>query len=367
MASIPCVIYLFELPYSTNDGQTKIVREGDNGVAYSWNSRDQKWDKIGEVVDGPEDNVNRAVLDGITRTLLLISGFSRRIFRFLIAKQVVEFILQNSGQKDFALDTSYRDPYTGSSAYIPGETSNLSGVLKKPTFKHIPKKGMLFFEVAQFDGILKKISEFNNSLLSEVGQNSVSLTELDLSRLAAIVKILKDTSHYHSTTFGRYRHCFIVIDILRMVVLHPDGASSLAKHIEDGNDMLLETFKKATEEPALPGNLLTITRLMTKYLQESIFSSMILDALSCCCSSSNKNVNLSYSTLVLNYAVLLIEKRDQEGQAQVLSAALEMLEGLVKSIAIDFDVRSIAKGAKASKEVKIAEVGADIELLINAA
>lgn len=28
-------------------------------------------------------------------------------------QQVVEFILQNSGQKDFALDTSYRDPYTG--------------------------------------------------------------------------------------------------------------------------------------------------------------------------------------------------------------------------------------------------------------
>lgn len=27
---------------------------------------------------------------------------------------------------------------------------------------------MLFFEVAQFDGILKKISEFSNSLLSEV-------------------------------------------------------------------------------------------------------------------------------------------------------------------------------------------------------
>lgn len=45
----------------------------------------------------------------------------------------------------------------------------------------------------------------------------------------------------------------------------------------------------------------------------------------------------------------------------------QMLEGLVKSIAIDFDVRTIAKGAKASEEVKIAEVGADIELLINAA
>lgn len=28
-------------------------------------------------------------------------------------QQVVEFILQSSGKKDFALDTSYRDPYTG--------------------------------------------------------------------------------------------------------------------------------------------------------------------------------------------------------------------------------------------------------------
>lgn len=30
----------------TSDGQTKIVREGDNGVAYAWNKREQKWDKV---------------------------------------------------------------------------------------------------------------------------------------------------------------------------------------------------------------------------------------------------------------------------------------------------------------------------------
>lgn len=40
-----------------------------------------------------------------------------------------------------------------------------------------------------------------------------------------------------------------------------------------------------------------------------------------------------------------------------------MLEGLVKKIALDFDVGNIARVAKASKETKIAEVGADIELL----
>lgn len=40
-----------------------------------------------------------------------------------------------------------------------------------------------------------------------------------------------------------------------------------------------------------------------------------------------------------------------------------MLEGLVKKLAMDFDVGNIAKAAKASKEAKIAEIGADIELL----
>ena len=28
-------------------------------------------------------------------------------------QQIVEFILQNSGQKDFTLDSSFRDPFTG--------------------------------------------------------------------------------------------------------------------------------------------------------------------------------------------------------------------------------------------------------------
>lgn len=40
-----------------------------------------------------------------------------------------------------------------------------------------------------------------------------------------------------------------------------------------------------------------------------------------------------------------------------------MLEGSVKKIALDFDVESIAKAAKVSKDAKVAEVGADIELL----
>lgn len=40
------------------------------------------------------------------------------------------------------------------------------------------------------------------------------------------------------------------------------------------------------------------------------------------------------------------------------------MEGVVRRIALDLDVENIAKAAKAAKDSKMAEVGADIELII---
>lgn len=414
----------------TSDGQTKIVREGDNGVAYSWNMREQKWDKIGEVVDGPDDSMKRSVLDGVQYDYVFDVDIGdgepirklpynrsdnpydtadkwllKENLPLSYRQQIVEFILQNTGQKDFNIDPTFRDPYTGSSAYVPGQPSYASGIAAKPTFKHIPKRGMLVFDAAQFDGILKKFSEFNNTLLADSEKKDLSLTEPEISRLGAIVKILKDTSHYHTSRFADVdialllkllkswpvAMIFPVIDMLRMTVLHPDGATVLLRHVEV-NDVVMEMIMKATTDPALPANLLTSIRAVTNFFKNSSYYSWlqkhrsdILDAFSSCLASPNKNLQLAYSTLILNYAVLLIEKKDEEGQSHVLSAALEiaeqetleidsrfralvaigslMLEGLVKKLAMDFDVGNIAKAAKASKEAKIAEIGADIELL----
>ncbi|BAT90899.1 hypothetical protein LR48_Vigan08g169600 [Vigna angularis] len=414
----------------TTDGQTKIVREGDNGVAYGWNKREQKWDKIGEVVDGPEES-NRQLFDGIQYDYVFDVDigdgmpirklpYNRSDNPYDVAdkwllkenlplsfrEQVVQFILQNTGQNNVTFDASFRDPYTGSHAYVPGQPSHLSDISAKPTFKHIPKKGMLVFDAAQFDGILKKIIEFNNALQSDQEKQNLSLTELNVSRLGAIVKILKDTSHYHSSKFADsdidlllnllrswpIAMIFPVIDMIRMIVLHPDGAILLNKHFEAENDIVVEVIKKVTVSPTVPANLLTSIRAVTNLFRNSCYynwlqkhRSEILDAFSSCSSSPNKNLQLSYSTLLLNYAVLLIESNDQEGQSQVLSAALElaedenvevdskfralvavgslMLKGLVRKIALDFDVLNIAKAAKGSKDAKIAEVGSDIELL----
>ncbi|CAA0807585.1 transducin family protein / WD-40 repeat family protein [Striga hermonthica] len=210
----------------SSDGQTKIVREGDNGVAYSWNMREQKWDKIGEVVDGPDDNMSRPLLDGIQYDYVFDVDigdgepvrklpYNRSENPYDVAdkwllnqnlplsyrQQIVEFIMQNTGQKDFTPDPMFRDPYTGASAYVPGAPSALPGLFDKTNMFSL-QKGMLVFDVAQFDGILKKISEFSSVLLSDPEKAHLSMNEVDVSRLNAIVKILKDTSHYHSTTFS---------------------------------------------------------------------------------------------------------------------------------------------------------------------
>ncbi|KAK9108785.1 hypothetical protein Sjap_016845 [Stephania japonica] len=412
------------------DGQTKVVREGDNGFAYAWNLREQKWDKIGEVVDGPEDTMNRPILNGVQYDYVFDVDigdgepirklpYNRSDNPYAVAdkwllkenlplsyrQQIVEFIMQNSGQQNFTLDTSFRDPFTGANAYVPGQASQASGVPAKPLFKHVPKKGMLLFDVAQFDGILRKVAEFNNSLLSNLKQAHLALTEIELERMKAVVKILKDTSHYHSSKFSDadmvlllkplkswpIEMIFPVIDVLRMMVLHPDGANLLLKHNEDGNDSLMEMILRVTTAPVLNPNLLTSIRAVTNLFKHPCFCqwlqrsrSQILDVFSGC-SFSNKNLQLSYSTLLLNYSVLLIEKQDLEGQSQILSATLEIAEeetwdvdsrfrslvaigslmhqGLVKRTAMDFDVQTIAKAAKTSKEARIAEVGEDIELL----
>ncbi|ONM51171.1 transducin family protein / WD-40 repeat family protein [Zea mays] len=415
-----------------SDGQTLIVREGDNGVAYSWNSAELKWDKIGEVVDGPGEAAQGQVHDGVRYDFVFNVDigdgepirklpYNRSDDPYTVAdkwllkenlpltyrQQVVEFILQNSGQNNFVPDPSFRDPYTGANAYVPGQPSSSSnGNTPEPIFKHIPKSGMLSFETAQFDGILKKVAEFNSKLSSDSEQKQLSLSETEMSRLPAIVNVLKETSFYHTSKLADAdmtllvkilkswppQMMFPVIDFLRMFVLHPDGASLLLKTIETGNDILLETFRKAVASPVQPANLLTVLKAVTNLFGNSCLHQWlrthcaeIIDSVSNCKSSFSKNAHLAYATLLLNYAVLSIESKEEQSQAQILSAALEiaeddtqdfdskyralvaigslMLKGLVKSLALDLDVKSVASSAKSSMDQKIAEVGGDIESL----
>ncbi|KAL3652448.1 hypothetical protein CASFOL_002129 [Castilleja foliolosa] len=116
-------------------------------------------------------------------------------------QQVVQFILQNSGQRDFLRDPMFRDPYTGASAYIPGAPSRMPSLLLFLFLSFLIKDKitkiigfMLVFDVAQFDGIL----------LPDPDKSYLSLNEGDVS----------------------------ILDVMRMFVLNPDGKGKLLQHVK---------------------------------------------------------------------------------------------------------------------------------------
>ncbi|CAM6084680.1 unnamed protein product [Calypogeia fissa] len=426
----------------TKDGQTKIIREGDSGVAYSWNKNEFKWDKIGEVVDGPDDSVQKKTLNGVaydyvfdvdigdgepTRKLPYNKGQNpydvadqwllSEELPLVYRQQVVEFILQNTGQQQQSIpqfDPTFSDPYTGSNAYVPGQQqfsvapqANASIDSKLHTLKHLPKKGSLLFDTAQYDGIFKKLLEFNEVLAVDEANQQLALSEGELMRLQAILTTLKDTSHYHASTFAEVdfnilskvllawpmQYIFPALDLLRMLLLHPQAAEHFAKEINSGKDTIIDAVRRAHTAPVIAANQLTSCRVAVNSFQHSSLRNWtikhrveVLDMFANSCNSSNKNVRLAFATLVLNYSVLEVELKDQEGQIQALSAALELAGpqetdadvrfralvalgtlihgGQIKAIALDLDVGVIVDAALKSSTPKIMEVGKDIEFLL---
>lgn len=139
------------------DGQTKIVREGGGGMAYSWSAARQEWEKVGEVVAGPDAEDTMAVggkqlhgrtwdfvfdvdiADGEpTKKLAVDRGEDpyHAADRFLeqenlpttYREQIANFIVTNSHGAVTMSDVPMNvDPFTGGGAYVPGGAPSSRG------------------------------------------------------------------------------------------------------------------------------------------------------------------------------------------------------------------------------------------------
>jgi len=135
----------------SRDGQTKVIREGAVGVAYSWSAATGSWERVGEVVGAQgggagEVGVAGRTYEGVEYDYVfdveLEDGNSRKLpynrgqnpydaadmwlerngLPAVYRQQVVEFILQNA-QGTAAVPNPMggnADPYTGGGAYVPG-------------------------------------------------------------------------------------------------------------------------------------------------------------------------------------------------------------------------------------------------------
>lgn len=425
------------------DGQHKVIREGDAGIAYSWNAKEYNWEKIGEVVDGPTDPLASRTINGMVYDHVFDVdigdgvpprklSYNRGENPYDVAEkwleeqdlppgykeQVVQFIVQNTGQSAPALHNTIYDPYTGGQAYVPPAqgsarsvpTKPASPVAQPPAFVHIPKKGYLLFDTAQFDGILKKLQEFNATIAANEESATLSLSELEMIRMEAILATLKDISHYKSSVFadadifllqkvlGTWPRAYLfpVLDLSRMMLLHPQAARRLGEMASSSKDkdFLLESLRRAGEKPAIVQNHLTGLRMAVNTFRHAALwpwinehREEILDLFADCRESANKNVRLAWATLLLNCSVLMVETADEEGQIQVLSAALEVvtpndsqvdvqfralqsigtlvLRGCVKAMALDLDIHSVIGSAEQSKAPEISGICRELRVLLS--
>ncbi|GBG59102.1 hypothetical protein CBR_g24445 [Chara braunii] len=390
------------------DGQTRIVREGGVGIAYTWSEKEYKWEKIGEVVDGPSDALEKRTLNGVRYDFVFDVDigdgaplrklpYNRGQNPYDVAdnwlmeqelppayrEQVVEFIVTNTGERIEPVDLSVPDPFTGGGAYVPtqsqmqgsvagsraairtsvdpsinadpftgggsgssvaAQNSHTSTATGQTSLKHVPKRGYLYFDSAQFDGIQKKLYEFNGILAGDSALAAHAMDSAEKERLQILIRTLQDTSRYHASTFAHAdlvllkkllawppAYLFPVLDVLRMLALHSQGATMLAEETGKAKDFLLEGIVSVSTPPVVAANLLTGARMLTNCFRYASLRSWVeqhrsevLDSLAICCASSNKNVRLAFSTLLLNFAVLLCEAKDENGQIQCLSASIEL-------------------------------------------
>jgi len=122
---------------------------------------------------------------------------------------------------------------------------------------------------------------------------------------------------------------FPVLDILRMIVLHPSGASKFAT---EGNQILPKLLDIGFKSQPLPANQLLILRLIGNMFRwESLQpilklnDEQILGIIANCVHSDNKNIRITFSTILLNFSALFLQDKFQEGKIQIISILAEVL------------------------------------------
>ncbi|XP_034146766.1 phospholipase A-2-activating protein [Esox lucius] len=153
------------------DGQTRLIKEGQNVEAYQWSVADSRWVKIGDVVGGSNQQTSKKVnyegkeYDFVFTIDINEGGPSMKLpynvtddpwltaHNFLqkndlspmFLDQVANFIIENTkGHTLGAAPPGAADPFTGSGRYIPGAADNRAGFGADPftgTGRYIPGTG----------------------------------------------------------------------------------------------------------------------------------------------------------------------------------------------------------------------------------
>lgn len=238
LAKIPSVDAMAKTK-GKKDGEIRLFKSGNTPEAYLWKEAEGKWEKIGDVVgnktsqwyDGdryfPEGEYDY-VFDvddesGIPKKLPYNSDDN--------PLQVAEKFLAREGLQKGYLEQIMQFIRKNTRGGAPTKRGGAGATqTKKLQSKVFPFTQLIKFEGGNFDGLSKKIFEFEEALKD----TPLGLKDLEKTRLNRIIAVLKEVGNYHQYDITEYELEVIsaklikwpldkllpVIDLFRVLVLH---------------------------------------------------------------------------------------------------------------------------------------------------
>ncbi|XP_078070417.1 phospholipase A-2-activating protein isoform X3 [Mustelus asterias] len=230
------------------------------------------------------------------------------------------------------------DPFTGGNAYVSADGHAATKPVNNPYF---PKKDPVTFDQANITQIIGKLKELNERTSAEQ-----KLSEDDLQMLEKFLSIVSTPSALETPTSQQLEILwkaaqwpedivFPVLDILRLAMRHP----AVNEHFCSGNysTQFSNYLLNKINVQGKPANQMLVLRTVCNCFSSPSYGSKLMMSLRERVlsqaiemrSTSNKNVHIALSTLILNYAVNLHAGNDIEGKANclsIISAAIEALQ-----------------------------------------
>lgn len=366
------------------EGETKLIKDGQSILAYQWNASKYEWVKIGDVVgaaNANNDPSQKKEYEGQLYDFIfsvdieegkpaLKLPYNIDQNPYMIAQQFIDkhklsqgyleeianFIIKNS-QGGNAMQIGQQeqqpvnlDPFTGGSSYRTAAARNVSSSTTTSNNQsnvndYYPLKGYFLFETINLDGIAKKLKDFSNSVPVEL-----QLTSADLKSLLSLTDLTKTVNEEQIELIKRIlkwpqNNLFPVLDFVRMAVLLPKICEHLCND-NFANNFFEILLQSATNENSTPNQYLSLRCLCNLFKNAEAeqflanYTETILNKMSLCIQSGNKNVQVAVSTLFMNFS-LFLGKRLADNQGQRTDLALNAIQMLQAQFDSEAQFRSL--------------------------
>ncbi|GAM20636.1 hypothetical protein SAMD00019534_038110 [Acytostelium subglobosum LB1] len=349
------------------DGEMKVVRSGKTAEAHQWSAADQRWIKIGDVIDSNASK-SKALLDGkeydyvfdidVNEGTMYKIGYNNGENPWTVAQEflwkndldqswleeITKFLVRNANAPSNmtlgAAQPTYSDPFTGGSRYVPGSAPTHQPA-STPSFaeiqpnNYIPQGVYTYFDAANSDSLAPKALEYSQQLAADTATKALSLDleEREDVVFKNILSTLKDTSRYHSSTFSDVQYKTLLkmlkwpvdkilplLDVLRTLMLHSGASRTFDQMINMKQFNVVQALLNLPATASDINNQMLIAKVFCNMIRhenmrQHVYNYMpaILDRLHPfyeTVSNSNATFVTSYSTLLLNLSVLTVYKKD---------------------------------------------------------